>query len=35
MSTHKTAIIALGGNAISPKGELDTIANQFRNTRKS
>lgn len=35
MNTNKTAVIALGGNAISPKGELDTIANQFRNTRKS
>ncbi len=35
MNTNKTAVIALGGNAISPKGELDTIANQFSNTRKS
>jgi carbamate kinase len=35
MIQHKTAVIALGGNAISPKGEIDTIANQFRNTRKS
>jgi len=35
MPAHKTAVIALGGNAISPKGEVDTIANQFRNTRKS
>ncbi|MGC9364281.1 MAG: carbamate kinase [Fidelibacterota bacterium] len=35
MPSHKTAVIALGGNAISPKGEEDTIANQFRNTRKS
>jgi len=32
---EKTAVVALGGNAISPKGEVDTIANQFRNTRKS
>ena len=32
---NKTAVVALGGNAISPKGENDTIANQFRNTRKS
>jgi len=35
MAKYKTAVIALGGNAISPKGEQDTIANQFRNTRKS
>jgi len=35
MSKHRTAVVALGGNAISPKGEIDTIANQFRNTRKS
>ncbi|MBN2279047.1 MAG: carbamate kinase [Candidatus Marinimicrobia bacterium] len=35
MGKKKTAVVALGGNAISPKGELDTIANQFRNTRKS
>ncbi len=31
----KTAVLALGGNAISPKGEQDTIHNQFANTRKS
>jgi len=31
----KTAVIALGGNAISPKSEADTIANQFRRTRNS
>jgi len=35
MGKRKTAVVALGGNAISPKGEMDTIANQFRNTRKS
>ncbi len=35
MNKRKTAVVALGGNAISPKGEVDTIANQFRNTRKS
>lgn len=35
MNNKKTAVVALGGNAISPKGEADTIANQFRNTRKS
>ncbi len=32
---HRTAVIALGGNAISPRAEEDTITNQFRNTRKS
>ncbi len=35
MQYKKTAVLALGGNAISPNGEKDTIANQFRNTRKS
>ncbi len=31
----RTAVVALGGNAISPKNEKDTIPNQFANTRKS
>lgn len=31
----KTAVIALGGNAITAPGREDTIANQFANTRKS
>jgi len=31
----KSAVVALGGNAISPRGEKDTIYNQFKNTRKS
>ncbi|MCF7800611.1 MAG: carbamate kinase [Candidatus Marinimicrobia bacterium] len=31
----KTAVVALGGNAISPVGEVDTIAKQFTQTRKS
>jgi carbamate kinase len=31
----KTAVVALGGNAITKKGEEDTIARQFANTRKS
>ncbi|MFH2035843.1 MAG: carbamate kinase [Candidatus Zixiibacteriota bacterium] len=31
----KTAVVALGGNAISQPDEEDTIANQFRNTRVS
>lgn len=36
MTTHrKTAVVALGGNAITQPGQEDTIANQFANTRKS
>lgn len=31
----KTAVVALGGNAISRQGEEDTIARQFENTRAS
>jgi carbamate kinase len=31
----KTAVVALGGNAITKKGEEDTIARQFANTRDS
>jgi len=31
----KTAVVALGGNAITKKGEEDTIAHQFANTRES
>ncbi len=31
----KSAVLALGGNAISPKGQEDTVANQFRRTRES
>jgi carbamate kinase len=31
----KTAVVALGGNAITKSDEEDTIANQFRNTRRS
>ncbi|GAB4318076.1 MAG: carbamate kinase [Candidatus Zixiibacteriota bacterium] len=34
-TTQRTAVVALGGNAISRKGEEDTIANQFRHTRES
>jgi len=34
-TTQPTAVVALGGNAISRKGEDDTIANQFRHTRES
>ncbi len=33
--THRTAVIAVGGNALSPPGERSTIADQFRHTRDS
>jgi carbamate kinase len=33
--SKKTAVVALGGNAITKKGEEDTIARQFSNTRES
>ena len=32
---HRTAVIAVGGNALSPPGERSTIADQFRHTRES
>lgn len=35
MSVKKTAVVALGGNAITRAGEEDTIYQQFANTRKS
>ena len=35
MSESRTAVIALGGNALSPPGERATIADQFRHTRAS
>jgi carbamate kinase len=31
----RTAVIAIGGNALSPAGERSTIADQFRHTRES
>jgi carbamate kinase len=34
-ATHKRAIVALGGNAITNEKVEDTIANQFANTRRS
>lgn len=34
-SSTKTAVVALGGNAITVAGTPDTIANQFANTRRS
>ena len=33
--TGRTAVIAIGGNALSPPGERSTIADQFRHTRES
>src|SRR5690242_11214323 len=33
--TSRTAVIALGGNALSPAGERSTIHDQFRHTRDS
>jgi carbamate kinase len=35
MKKNKTAVVALGGNAITVPGVEDTIANQFANTRRS
>ena len=35
MAEAKTAVVALGGNAITKEGVDDTIANQFAHTRKS
>jgi carbamate kinase len=38
MSAHpqgRTAVIALGGNALAPTGEASTIYDQFRHTRES
>lgn len=35
MKTLKTAVIALGGNALARSGEPATITNQFRHTRSS
>ncbi len=35
MTRKKTAVLALGGNAISLPGQEDTITNQFANTRSS
>ena len=33
--SERTAVIAIGGNALSPPGERSTIADQFRHTRES
>lgn len=32
---RKTAVVAIGGNALSPPGEPATVDNQFRHTRQS
>jgi carbamate kinase len=32
---QRTAVVAVGGNALSPPGERSTIADQFRHTRES
>jgi carbamate kinase len=35
MTETRTAVIAIGGNALSPAGERSTIGDQFRHTRES
>jgi carbamate kinase len=35
MTAERTAVIAVGGNALSPPGERSTIADQFRHSRES
>jgi hypothetical protein len=35
MTETRTAVIAVGGNALSPPGETSTIGDQFRHTRES
>jgi carbamate kinase len=35
MTETRTAVIAVGGNALSPPGETSTIADQFRHSRES
>jgi carbamate kinase len=35
MNETRTAVIAIGGNALSPPGEHSTIGDQFRHTRES
>lgn len=34
-NSNRTAVVALGGNALSPPGERSSIADQFRHTRES
>lgn len=35
VETRRTAVVALGGNALAPSDERSTIADQFRHTRQS
>jgi carbamate kinase len=35
VTAQRTAVIAVGGNALSPPGERSTIGDQFRHTRES
>jgi carbamate kinase len=35
MTAQRTAVIAVGGNALSPPGERSTIGDQFRHSRES
>lgn len=35
MNAHRTAVVALGGNAISKSGVPDTMTNQFKHTREA
>ena len=35
MTASRTAVIAVGGNALAPSGERSTIADQFRHSRES
>ena len=35
IETRRTAVVALGGNALAPSDERSTIADQFRHTRQS
>jgi len=35
MTSNHTAVIALGGNALAPSGEVSTIYDQFRHARES
>jgi len=35
MSSQRTLMVALGGNALAPKGEAGTITQQFARTRES
>lgn len=35
IAAQRTAVVAIGGNALSPPGERSTIGDQFRHTRES